>query len=79
MHNAELIIAILEDANLHGAILTGANLTGANLRGANLARTIMREVNIHSNGFEDVKSLENAVMPDGTKYEEWLQRKTEES
>ena len=56
----------LEGANLGGADLTGADLTGANLSGA---------ITVTAQQLRKCKSLEGATMPNGQKYEDWLEDK----
>jgi hypothetical protein len=73
LKNANLKCAKLSEAILYGADLSGADLSGADLSGADLA-----EANLSgAQGFtpEQVRqatSLERATMPNGQKYEEWL-------
>jgi uncharacterized protein YjbI with pentapeptide repeats len=55
----DLIGANLRKANLGGARLAGANLSQADLSGAELNKTDL----------ENVKSLEGATLPDGTKHQ----------
>lgn len=67
LDNASLIATDLSDADLNGASLRGANLAGANMEGANLDGA-----NITQEQLAQVESLKNAPMPDGRKYEDWL-------
>jgi uncharacterized protein YjbI with pentapeptide repeats len=65
LRGTDLSRAILSGADLTGAWLTRANLEGADLREANLIGAF--QANLQSAGF-----LENATMPNGQKYEDWL-------
>jgi uncharacterized protein YjbI with pentapeptide repeats len=56
----------LEGANLGGADLTGADLTGADLSGA---------IGVTAQQLRKCKSLEDATMPNGQKYKDWLKDK----
>jgi hypothetical protein len=70
LSGADLSRAVLSRANLNGADLTGAWLTRANLEGADLREANLIgafQANLQSAGF-----LENATMPNGQKYEDWL-------
>ena len=70
LEGASLFCAYLAEANLGGSDLTGTNLEEADLKGADL------------NGIKhdspeqllQAKTLKGAIMPDGTKYEEWIKR-----
>jgi Pentapeptide repeats (8 copies) len=76
-----LVAANLKDATLSGADLGGANLREANLTEAILFRTYLREADLtDAVGLTDeqiaaAKSLDDATMPNGQKYEEWLKSK----
>jgi uncharacterized protein YjbI with pentapeptide repeats len=74
----------MEAANLSGANLSGANLSGANLSGANLSgaglsgayklkNDLSPELVTNEELKEQAASLEGATMPDGQKYEDWLE------
>jgi uncharacterized protein YjbI with pentapeptide repeats len=60
-------------ADLSGADLAGADLAGADLRGANL-----RNANVTQDQLEQAASLEDATMPNGQKYEDWLKSREED-
>jgi uncharacterized protein YjbI with pentapeptide repeats len=64
---ADLIMAYLSHADLTGADLSGADLSGADLTNAKVTTEQLREA----------KSLEGATMPNGQKYEDWLQSREE--
>jgi uncharacterized protein YjbI with pentapeptide repeats len=78
LHRADLRGDWLVYANLYGADLRGAILSGANLYGANLSGTNLSGANLSgawewtTEQVEQAKSLEDATMPNGQKYEEWL-------
>jgi uncharacterized protein YjbI with pentapeptide repeats len=63
LQDAVLQGADLERADLQEANLIGANLIGANLRGANL-----RGAKVTDEQLGHVRSLQGAIMPDGTKH-----------
>jgi uncharacterized protein YjbI with pentapeptide repeats len=67
--DAVLSGTILIKANLTGANLTGANLTGADLTGADLTGADLTGAIITTPQLVQAKSLENAVMPDGKKFD----------
>jgi uncharacterized protein YjbI with pentapeptide repeats len=72
--SANLTNADFGDADLTGADLTGADLSNAILIGADLSDTILTG----TKGWTDrqlmgAKSLEGATMPNGQRYEEWLE------
>lgn len=69
---ANLQGADLEGANLHGALLTKANLQGAHLNWANLQEADLRWALVVAKQLPIASKLKNAIMPDGTKYEEWV-------
>ena len=77
LENANLNGADLSNANLSNAFLSGTNLFGADLRGADLRGANLRD----ARGFteeqleEQAKTLENATMPNGQTYEDWLKSK----
>jgi multidrug efflux pump subunit AcrA (membrane-fusion protein) len=62
LSDASLFFADLSDANLFIADLVGADLSDANLEGARATEEQL----------EQAKSLEGATMPNGQKYEDWL-------
>lgn len=64
--------AILEGADLQGADLEGADLREARLNGANLSGANLRGATVTHEQLETTSSLEGAIMPDGSKYENWL-------
>ena len=61
-------------ANLSGADLSGIYLSEVDLSGANLNGVIWDDIDLRSM-LSEIKSLREATMPDGRKYEEWLQDK----
>jgi hypothetical protein len=69
LRNANLTNANLSETCLEGANLFCADLSGADLRGANLmdAKGVSNE-----QLQQQTKFLEDATMPNGQKYEEWL-------
>src|SRR5918999_1227509 len=69
LEGANLEGAHLEEGNLQGAHLEEANLEGAHLEGANLQGAHLEEANLEG------AHLEGAIMPNGQKYEEWLNDK----
>ena len=82
LQRANLGRANLHDANLSGADLLGADLHMADLRNANLSGAILADADLY--GAEGVTSeeldqqavsLDGATMPNGQKYEEWLNDK----
>jgi uncharacterized protein YjbI with pentapeptide repeats len=81
LRKANLSGADLREANLYRADLREANLSGANLSGADLKRAKLREANLtEAIGLTDEQivageSFEDATMPNGQKYEDWLKSK----
>ena len=75
---ANLSRANLEKANLAEANLSGANLDEARLNGANLAGAFLFGTRVSLKSLSTAKSLANATMPDGVKYEEWIRRQSGE-
>jgi uncharacterized protein YjbI with pentapeptide repeats len=76
LSEADLSFATLSDTNLHLATLSKANLEGANLSGANLKGAILDEANLSNvEGVtrkeleQQPRSLEDAIMPDGSKHD----------
>jgi hypothetical protein len=68
--NADLTYADLRGANLIGANLIGANLMGVNLSDANLTGAHVTEAQLAT-----CRSLQDATMPNGQKYQDWLNDK----
>jgi uncharacterized protein YjbI with pentapeptide repeats len=85
LSSADPTYADLSGANLSGIVMHGARLVGTDLRGAHLNGTVLYDANLsgaileHATGTTadqvDVQaaSLKGAIMPDGHKYEEWLE------
>ncbi|MFQ5854268.1 MAG: pentapeptide repeat-containing protein [Anaerolineae bacterium] len=74
LRRADLREAILRTANLRGADLCGADLRGADLRGADLRGADLRGADLRGATVTDeqlahARSLEGAIMPDGTEHE----------
>jgi hypothetical protein len=79
LSEANLSEANLIAVNLEGAHITGADLAGANLSGANLYAVDLSDVNLSGVNLEGAtvdneqlalaKSLEGAILPDGTEYD----------
>jgi len=67
--------AILEGADLQGAVLEGADLSGADLSGAYEIYERRRRLIPNEKLEQQARSLDDATMPDGQKYEEWLKSK----
>jgi uncharacterized protein YjbI with pentapeptide repeats len=65
LDEADLSFAHLRQADLRGAELTDADLKGADLKGANVTQEQLRQA----------ASLDDATMPDGQMYEDWLKDK----
>lgn len=70
--------ANLEKADLSEATLSGANLEDARLNGANLSGAFLYGAQVSLKVLSTARSLANATMPDGTKYEEWVRRQSGE-
>ena len=66
----------LEKANLAEANLSGANLDDARLHGANLSGAFLFGSRVSLKSLSTAKTLANATMPDGVKYEEWIRRQS---
>ena len=66
----------LEKANLAEANLSGANLDEARLHGANLAGAFLFGARVSLKALSTARSLANATMPDGIKYEDWVRRQS---
>lgn len=80
LEHVNLSEANLREANLSGANMRNANLKeafleGANLEGSNLECSNLLDAQIKLYQLKDVKSLDNAIMPDGNLYnKEWSTR-----
>ncbi|MCP4416324.1 MAG: hypothetical protein GY805_06865, partial [Chloroflexi bacterium] len=59
------------NAKLYKADLEGANLERVKLKGAFLKRANLHNANVTIEQLATVGDLENAIMPDGRKYEVW--------
>ncbi len=68
LNNAKLINAKLPKADLREADLSGTDLSGADLSGADLSNA----KGVTCQQTEQAESLEDATMPNGQKYEDWL-------
>jgi hypothetical protein len=85
LSSADLTYADLSGADLSGIVMLGTSLVGADLRGANLEGTVLNDANLSGANLSGVtgksaeqlegqsSSLKGAIMPDGRKYEEWLE------
>jgi uncharacterized protein YjbI with pentapeptide repeats len=80
---ASFAYADLSGANLHNALLLYSDLGGANLSNANLTKALLTNSHFDSANLRDSKGwtkkelaglsrLDNATMPNGQKYEDWL-------
>lgn len=69
LSGANLNVGDLVGANLRGANLGKAKLVGADLSKADLSRADLSGTQITPTELEKVKSLEGAILPDGTKHE----------
>jgi uncharacterized protein YjbI with pentapeptide repeats len=74
--------AVLESACLRNAYLAGADLREAQLDGADLTKTYLRDADLtgcrgisNEQLEKQASSLEGATMPNGQKYEDWLESK----
>jgi uncharacterized protein YjbI with pentapeptide repeats len=78
---ADLQRVLMSNATLMGADLREANLSEANLSGVSLRQADLSRANLSGaygwteEQFRAASSLESATMPDGQKYEAWLQDK----
>ncbi len=63
--------ANLSNAKLFMADLAGADLQGVKLHGAYLRRANLEGANVTIEQLAMAQSLQDAIMPDGRKYEEW--------
>jgi uncharacterized protein YjbI with pentapeptide repeats len=70
--NADLSEAYLPGADLSDADLFEADLSGAYLREADLSGANLVKAEATPEQLEQAKSLKDAYMPNGQKYEEWL-------
>lgn len=70
--------ANLEKADLSEANLSGTNLEDARLSGANLSGAFLFGARVTLKALSTAKTLANATMPDGTKYEDWVRRQAGE-
>jgi uncharacterized protein YjbI with pentapeptide repeats len=87
LHNADLREANLENTVAPKATIAWSDLRGADLSGRNLTFAILRDADLRDANLSGVKgitmeklnqqakSLKGATMPNGKKYEEWLQDK----
>jgi len=86
LKGADLENAVLYEANLRGATLSSANLRKADLVKAKLSKAVLTEADltdanlrgakgISCQQMEQTKSLEEATMPSGQNYEDWLKDK----
>ena len=85
LSSADLTYADLSGANLSGIVMLGTRLVGTDLRGAHLNGTVLYDANLSGANLEhatgttadpldgQAASLKGAIMPDGRKYEEWLE------
>ncbi len=64
--------AILRDADISYSDMSNANLISASLNGVNFEGTALDGVKVNIAQLRSTKSLKQAIMPDGRKYEEWL-------
>ena len=69
LSGVNLDITDLIGANLRGAKLGGARLAGADLSEADLSQADLSGTQLTETDLEKVKSLEGAILPDGTKHE----------
>lgn len=73
---ADLSNANLTNADLTGANLSSANLTDAILKGCYLNEANLTDARINNSQLKQAKSLKNATMPDGSKYEVWVKHQS---
>jgi hypothetical protein len=73
LRDAQLPDANLKGANFRYADLFGANLERANLEGANFTGARLVDATVTDEQLHMADSLENALMPDGQVYEDWLE------
>jgi uncharacterized protein YjbI with pentapeptide repeats len=81
LNGADMKGANLERADLAGADLGGADLSNANLRGTDLRGADLTNAEGVTNKEleQQAKSLKDATMPDGQKYEDRLKSRGEEN
>jgi hypothetical protein len=83
LKGADMENAVLYEANLRGAILSSANLRKADLVKAKLSKAVLTEADltdadlrgakgVSCQQMKQTKSLEDATMPGGQNYEDWL-------
>jgi uncharacterized protein YjbI with pentapeptide repeats len=72
---ANLRQADLREADLREADLTGAILSGADLSGADSGADLSGAIGVTAQQLGTCKSLADATMPNGQKYEDWLKDK----
>jgi uncharacterized protein YjbI with pentapeptide repeats len=76
LDNAQLDDAKLNNAKLTRATLTGADLSGTDLSGADLTGADLSNAQgVSCQQMQGAESLEDATMPNGQKYEDWLKSK----
>lgn len=79
LHKANLRKANLTEVNLNWTDLSGADLREATLRGAFLEAANLEKAKFDSpQQLLQAKSLEFATMPDGSAYEDWIERLRDE-
>jgi Pentapeptide repeats (8 copies) len=67
-----LFAANLSGADLSNVDLSGADLSGADLTDVDLSNADLTAAKVTQKELDQAKSLANATMPNGQKYEEWL-------
>lgn len=72
LEGANLIVATLAEAILQEAFLMRANLMGATLAEAILWGADLTDATVTPEQLSVTRELENATMPNGMKYEEWV-------
>ena len=72
LRDAQLLDADLKGANFEYADLFGVNLEGAKLEGANFTGARLVNATVTDEQLHMAGSLENALMPNGQVYEDWL-------
>jgi hypothetical protein len=85
LSGADLTYSDLSGADLSGIVMLGTRLVGADLGGAKLEGTVLNDANLSGADLSGVtgksaeqlegqsSSLKGAIMPDGRKYEDWLE------
>lgn len=68
LSGVKLYVGDLAGANLRGAKLGGAELVGADLTEADLSQADLSGTQVTRTNLEKAKSLEGAILPDGTKH-----------